>query len=309
MLMSVRGRAVAVAWVLLALPGTASAYCRTTTVGVPASFKPQECFTQGLPLFWKNACVGYSVSELASARFSLATVTPVIDQAFASFNAIDCAGTPLGVRAQNLGAVACGDVRYNTAGTNSNLVVFRDDAWPHSDPTNTLALTTVTFNADTGEIYDADMEVNSSDKNLTIGDPVPGDGFDLLAVMTHEVGHFFGLAHATDNKAAMYASYKPGATEMRTLKPDDVDGMCAIYPSTTRRSVSASVSPTGFVEAAACDPTPRRGQANDCGSSSAGSQEQSKGCAAAPGPHGGAAGLAAAAALGLAALRRRRARR
>ncbi len=304
-----RGRVVAAVIVALALtPTSAAAYCRTTTVPVPPDFKPQVCFADGLPLFWKNACVGYDVSRAASQRFSLDVISPVVDEAFATFTGATCSGGKVGITASNLGPVDCTDVRYNQKGTNSNLIVFRDDVWPHSDPNNTLALTTVTFNADTGEIYDADMEVNSSDKNLTVGDPVPGDGFDMLSVLTHEAGHFLGLAHATDTKAAMYASYKPGAVEMRTLKPDDVEGICAIYPSATRRAVDTSVAASGFVEAAACDPTPRRGLAKDCGSTDPPATEKS-GCSVAPTPDDqpGAMGLAACvAAIAFAASARRR---
>jgi hypothetical protein len=306
-----RGRVLAAVSLALALtPTSAAAYCRTTTVPVPPDYKPQVCFAQGLPLFWKNACVGYDVSLAASQRFSLDIISPVVDEAFAAFTSATCTGGKVGITATNLGPVDCADVRYNQKGTNSNLIVFRDDGWPHSDPNNTLALTTVTFNADTGEIYDADMEVNSSDKNLTVGDPVPGDGFDMLSVLTHEAGHFLGMAHATDNKAAMYASYKPGAVEMRSLKPDDVEGICAIYPSATRRSVDPSVAATGFVEAAACDPTPRRGLAKDCGSTEAPQTEKS-GCSVPPTRDDGAraTGLAAcvAAMVVAASARRRRA--
>src|SRR5689334_23648589 len=46
---------------------------------------------------------------------------------------------------------------YNQNRGNTNLIVFRDDGWPYEGSSNTLALTTVTYNLDTGEIYDADM--------------------------------------------------------------------------------------------------------------------------------------------------------
>src|SRR5262249_46305618 len=147
---------------------------------------------------------------------------------------------------------------------NQNLIVFRDDGWPYNDPYSTLGLTTVTFNAETGEIYDADMEINASGRNLSITDTVPSNGFDLLSVVTHEAGHFFGLAHATDPVATMYASYKPGSASLRDLAPDDIEGICAIYPTTKTRVVAASVAPTGRVDSTACDPTPRHGLTDQC---------------------------------------------
>ena len=73
--------------VLLA-PRTGHAFCRTTTTPIPASYSPADgCFTDGLPLFWKNACVGYSLNENASALVPLADATRVIDAAFATWNA------------------------------------------------------------------------------------------------------------------------------------------------------------------------------------------------------------------------------
>jgi hypothetical protein len=51
--------------------------------------------------------------------------------------------------------------------------------------------------------------------------------FDLQAILTHEAGHFLGLAHATDTNAIMYAYYQPGAIQ---LTSDDVDAICTVYP-------------------------------------------------------------------------------
>lgn len=46
-------------------PSSAKAFCRTTTVPSAADFnpKPGKCWDQGIPLWWKNACVGYSVHD------------------------------------------------------------------------------------------------------------------------------------------------------------------------------------------------------------------------------------------------------
>nr|MCU0408389.1 hypothetical protein [Bacteroidales bacterium] len=54
----------------------------------------------------------------------------------------------------DMGAVECGNVEYNSTAGNVNLVVFRDGSWSHPESPEQLALTTVTFNKDTGEILD-----------------------------------------------------------------------------------------------------------------------------------------------------------
>ena len=315
--LAARASVIAIAAGALLAPRAVSASCRTTTTPIPANYSPTRgCFTDGLPLFWKGACVGYSVNDAASKRIPLETATNVIDAAFASWNGVACAGgSPVGITASNLGPAACDEVRYNTRGPNQNVIIFRDTKWPYSDPNNTLGLTTVTFNADTGEIYDADMEINSTAGNLTTSTAVPANGFDLLSVITHEAGHFLGLAHATDSTATMFASYKPGTSALRTLSDDDVEGMCAIYPNATERSVAASVSASGVLAADSCDATPRHGFGSACAESSPTPSETNSsgnGCAigARPSSMGSGAwavaGLAVAAAVSL--QRRRRAR-
>jgi hypothetical protein len=313
--------ALALATAALATPGASHAFCRTTTTPIPASYSPTRgCYTQGLPLYWAGACVGYTLNRAASASVPLATATKVLDEAFAAWNGVTCAatGAAVGIAASDLGPVDCADVRYNQDGPNQNVIVFRDNGWPYSDPNNTLGLTTVTFNADTGEIFDADMEINSSGKNLSTSSTVPVNGYDLLSVVTHEAGHFLGLAHATDATATMYASYKPGTSALRTLSADDIAGICAIYPSATTRNVASTIAPpSGVLTASACDPSPRHGFSTTCAANPApSSSSSSAGCALATTPRDGVGstrssraswfGLVAVAALALARRRQRR---
>jgi hypothetical protein len=176
---------------------------------------------------------------------------------------------------RDLGPVACDQVRYNSDGPNQHAIIFRDDTWPHNDANNTLALTTVTFNPDTGEIFDADMEINTATIKVTLHDPVPADGYDFASIVTHETGHFLGMAHSGDGHATMFAHYQQGSTVMRNLTSDDVDGICAIYPPGGTRSVSTQVAPSGSVPEDSCDPTPRHGFTTEC------SQAPAKSCAVA----------------------------
>jgi len=73
---------------------------------------------------------------------------------------------------------------------------------------------------------------------------------DLENVMTHELGHYLGLAHSTVLDATMFASAEAGETIKRDLDPDDIEGLCTIYPAG---------SPGGV-----CDFTPRGGLQLDC---------------------------------------------
>jgi MYXO-CTERM domain-containing protein len=282
-----------------AVSRSASAFCRTTTNEnfVPTTAKP--CDDTGKPIAWASKCVGFSMQKNASVQIDLAKATSLAEAAFAEWAAHDCgacgaAGKP-SIVAQDLGPVSCGDVEYvQKDGGNANVVVFRDGTWPHESVA--LALTTVTFSVATGEIYDADMEVqsNPTEVKLAISDPVPANGYDLKSILTHEAGHFLGLAHTqlSNKDATMFPSYDRGQTFMRDLSQDDVCGICAAYPPT---------------RAAACDSSPRGGLSDACG----GNPKSGCGCSV-PGTsgslqHAGAAFALAAFAIGV--TRRRRVHR
>jgi hypothetical protein len=86
----------------------------------------------------------------------------------------------------------------------------------------------VSFNEDTAEIYDADVELLSSWTDFTIGDE--NVGVDLASVVTHEAGHFLGLNHTLELGATMRSGHVAGTLGGRALSDDDRAGICAIYP-------------------------------------------------------------------------------
>ncbi len=101
---------------------------------------------------------------------------------------------------------------------------------------------------DDREIYDADVEINSADFDINVtGD---ASGADLESILTHEFGHFLGMAHAgaTDPDATMRAGWNGTGTDLRTLTHDDEEGICKIYPP--GRSAGTSCEPRhGFASA------------------------------------------------------------
>jgi MYXO-CTERM domain-containing protein len=278
---------------------TASAFCRTATCGKAGTgqncvpVQPGDC---GISLFWASPCVGYSIQQDASSKVSFAATEKIMKASFAAWEGATCAGGTPHIAATELAAAECAKHEYNQEKGNTNLIVFRDDAWPYEGSSNTLALTTVTYNLDTGEIYDADMEVNSHDNDLTTSDT--GAVFDVQSITTHEAGHFLGLAHSATATATMFPAYQQHDLELRSLDPDDILGICAIYPP-------------GAPIPATCDTTPRHGFSTLCGAEQP-APATSSGCSCridgGPLP-ASAAGIAAAmAALGGVARRRSRER-
>jgi hypothetical protein len=141
---------------------------------------------------------------------------------------------------------------------------------------STVALTTVLYDPDTGRLFDADMELNGWDGQpgalptqasgtlhgyYFTCDTQPSraacttygesgcNGYDLRNTITHEAGHFLGLAHPCGDQGTpacsmqipafetvpyeertMYPNTTVGDLVKRTLSPDDVAGVCAAYP-------------------------------------------------------------------------------
>jgi MYXO-CTERM domain-containing protein len=244
------------------------AFCREVTIPPPPGYDPvsQGCFgsapgAAALEVFWRSQCVGYSLQRAASPLrgITLDEATALATQAFAAWSAVSCgAGGMPSIDAVNEGPVDCARAEYNKAAPNQHVILFHDDAWPYADSSNTLGFTTLTVDLDTGEIFDADMEINSHDFDLVLQAPVPSGAYDLQSVLTHEAGHFLGLAHSADSTAVMYAKYHPGQS---VLAADDVAGICSVYPADGSRATSA-----GSVAGAACDPAPRHGFSTECGS-------------------------------------------
>lgn len=302
--------AAPLAAVLITFAGAPSAFafCQTASCPVEGVAKtgarctpPQE-LDCGTTLFWPNACVGYSIQKDASKKTNFATVEATVKQAFDTWMAAECTGggSPH-IQIVELEPVTCHQHEYNQDAANANTIMFRDDSWPYTAADNTLALTTVTYNLENGQIFDADMELNSATVTFTTGNA--GVQFDLLSVLTHETGHFLGLAHSTDHDATMFPSYRPGDKGLRSLNGDDIAGICTVYP------------PGNAIDAK-CDATPRHGFSTLCKAQQMTAEPTTTSdggcCAVAPGAAadgGSPAALAALASALLAARRRARTRR
>jgi hypothetical protein len=250
----------------------AAAFCRTSScpdVGTRSVCTPAAVEDCGTPLFWASPCITFSMQQDGSSQIGVPEATQIFQTAFATWMAADCGGgaTPH-ILLSDAGPVGCHVQEYNQDRGNANIIMFRDDDWPYAGVSTTLALTTVTYNLDTGEIYDADMELNSFGSDFTVGDT--GIVFDLLSIAVHETGHFLGLAHSPNSDATMFASYKEGDIELRSLSADDVAAICTVYP------------PAGPVDAS-CDDTPRHGFSSECGSEQPAPPDSGGGCCAVAG--------------------------
>jgi hypothetical protein len=251
---------VACSLALLARPVSAYPYCRKTTCGDCPLDPTTGCPTGGRPLFWRRSCVGFSLNIAGGDQIDFDTATSYAHQAFETWNAVTCpqaggAPTPLPIRAKNIGPVDCAHIEYNSDGPNANIIVFRQGTWPYpGDAVNALAFTTVTFDSETGEILDADMEINGLNEFLVPGMKGSVEDYDLPTIMTHEAGHFFGLAHSLEYNSVMQPVVPP-RVQRTTLGQVDIDGICAIYPPPAH-PIACDYAPNGgFSPQCSLDPS------------------------------------------------------
>jgi MYXO-CTERM domain-containing protein len=146
-----------------------------------------------------------------------------------------------------------------------NRLIFRRDRWCPDSPAlrchghEILALTTDVTGLHSGEILEADIEVNAVDFTWAdlVAHPEAIGAYDLQNALTHELGHFIGFAHTcrvsvkdptwpddrgkgvqlcgqedeVARESTMAATVTEHDVERRTLSPDDQRGVCDVYPA------------------------------------------------------------------------------
>jgi predicted Zn-dependent protease len=221
---------------------------------------------QGASLGWATRTVEMRAQSADSQEISRAQLEDAVDHAGAQWTDAACSDFTF-TRGASATEVAVGfDWRAGTGSPdNENIVVFRQgtegddvDAWMH--PVTAIGITTVTFLRSTGQILDADVELNDDGFVFSACDDCQAR-HDLKNTLTHELGHVVGLDHppsfqAGAPSATMYASAPAGDLDKRDLAQDDVDGVCTLYPSGDTLGQCGDIvlppAPSVRVEAAGC---------------------------------------------------------
>jgi hypothetical protein len=194
-------------------------------------------------LRWK-APVRYSVTDQDIPGVSASEFQAAVNRAFDTWQAVPTA-----------------TIEYEFTGFTSALPGDEDGrstlgfrAAPDLD--RVLAATSFLVDAVTGEVLESDVFFN------TVFDwSVAADGeaarYDVETIALHEIGHLSGLGHSalgetelslvgrrvTAAESVMFPiAFRPGGVSNRSLRPDDIAGLSDIYPDSTFKEETGSVS-------------------------------------------------------------------
>jgi len=242
---------VTIALVAFLWGASAAAYCRTMSCELgedPAKPCPRDansCVTAGHPLHWASACLAYAVQVDGSPRSGLDAdrIQAFVEQAFNAWKTARCpgGGSPR-FEAQFQGFVSCDrhEAVCGGADQNVNVVMFHDSGWAAG--ASRVGLTTPTGGSESGLLFDADVEINSEDYSFK-SDPSGMMSVSLLYVLTHELGHFLGLAHSSVTGAVMSTGYQSLPFSSNLISADDTAAICAAYPPGPTLSCGAASAP------------------------------------------------------------------
>lgn len=202
----------------LSLPSTVFAFERTVVTGDPST-----------PLFWRLRTIRLSPLYDSARDLTQSEVAGALERSIASWNTagVGCSDLELIEEGWASGLATNLD---GGAHDSENRIRWRDDVWPDEVGATTLALTTIVYRASSGQILDADIDVNGVDFGWSVAASPAASLIDAENTLTHELGHLVGLGHVLDPAATMYAESAPGDIEKRSLSDDELEALCVIYP-------------------------------------------------------------------------------
>lgn len=109
------------------------------------------------------------------------------------------------------------------------------DCWDHA--AGLLGVTTVTYDKTTGQMIDADIELNSSVNVFTVvSSPMCNINptqdcvaIDIQNTTTHEIGHLMGLEHTELSQSTMNANASMGDLNKRSIDTGTKAFVCEVY--------------------------------------------------------------------------------
>lgn len=171
---------------------------------------------------WSRLPVTYEVNTSSSTELGRDTTLAAVQASYASWEAPACTGFRAMFSGETTGTWNGGD------GRNTLIWIYDASRRPRElGSTSTIGVTLSIFSG--RDAIDGDILFNGMDHQWTTS-PARFGQVDAQSIITHETGHQLGLNHSPLMSATMYAAYL-GGTGSRSLDTDDINGVCALYPS------------------------------------------------------------------------------
>jgi len=189
------------------------------TLGSPAHAYTLKAAPTGAAVRWHRPTVALEVMDTSAGGLPRSELVSALRRAAAPWNALP-----------NTPSLEVVEGRSSSRGADGVNGVYLLDRWPFPD--ERLAVTVSTYVEGTGELIDTDILING-EMELAVLDPegTDDDRYDLVLVLTHELGHVLGLDESEVVEATMWHRIGRGETTRRELATDDVDGALALYPT------------------------------------------------------------------------------
>jgi matrixin len=120
---------------------------------------------------------------------------------------------------------------------------FNDVGWVSLEEPFVLAVTSLVWNIESGDVIEADVALNLAAEPWSL-DGVGGS--DLQTVLLHELGHVAGLDHVSDPAAVMYPVING---VVRNLSASEIEGISWIYPVAAHAQPGHPVHPASPISA------------------------------------------------------------
>lgn len=200
----------------------------------------------GKPTRWGNTTINYVVDSRGSQDFKdgcdsagpCESERTAIQKAFQGWTAVP----GVNLNFNELAPQAFPSTGYD----GKNTITFVNQNWgglSFKPPAGALAVTITTYRLSDAKIVDADIHFNGQYFNWgvvnTQEEKISANVVDIQNVAAHEVGHFLGLGHSSENysesdvnlyMATMFFASGPGETFRRVLRNDDMAAIQHLYP-------------------------------------------------------------------------------